>query len=78
MLPFLKKRYATEGMVVTQRTPDDYTEEQDTALETASKDMLDAFNSSDYKKLASAFKNAFQICESEPHEEGEHTNESEE
>lgn len=78
MLPFLKKRYATEGMVVTQRTPDDSKEpSNDSVLEITAKEALDAINANDYKKFAASLKAFFEICDSYPHAEGEHTNEDE-
>lgn len=47
-------------------------------LEACADDIIRAINSKDSKMLAEAIKAAFEICDSEPHEEGPHTNESEE
>lgn len=50
-------------------------EEEVDSIEAAAEDMLKAFEEKDVKKLAAAVRAAFDILDSEPHEEGPHTNE---
>jgi len=62
--------------------PDDYGDEDqgpESDLEAAMADFCDAEKSEDYKGMAEAFRHAFTLLESEPHEEaGEPEEESEE
>lgn len=44
------------------------------SLHSASADLLAAFHAKDVKAISAALKAAFEICDSEPHEEGEHIN----
>lgn len=76
-LPFLKMKPQTG--VATEIRPSDYQDEpkEDNGLEACAQDMINAFNSNDAKGLAAAIKAAFEICDTYPHEEGEHTNEME-
>ncbi len=81
MLPFLRKKSEASqpGIIMKTRTPDATTEpevgdESDHAIEAAASDLIDAVHSKDIKRTADAIKAAFEICESQPHEEGEHTN----
>lgn len=73
MLPFLKKQQ--EGSISApvehvRREPD---EESDyDMLESAAEDLISAVHSKDVKAVCSALRAAFQMCESEPHEEAEH------
>ena len=74
MLPFLKKD--EEGSVsvpveTKKRTPDE--DAPFDALETAGQDLCDAVHAKDAKAVAQALRAAFELLESEPHEEGEHT-----
>lgn len=71
MLPFLKNQY--EGSVSTppdtiHREPDEDSEFD--SLEVAAQDLCDAIHSKDYKGVASALRAAFDLLESQPHEEG--------
>lgn len=53
-------------------------EEQDdprAAAKAAAKDILSAIEAKDESMLAAALESAFQIFDSQPHEEGDHTNE---
>jgi hypothetical protein len=81
MLPFLKKKedVTSPGLIVKTRMPDKTEENQDTGSEgmhSAAQDLLSAIESKDTKAIASALKAAFDIADSQPHEEGAHTNES--
>lgn len=79
-LPFLKPKQIA-GVIISHRKPDsdapqpmDEMEGSDSALEAAAQDILRAINSKDSQHLAQAIRAAFQILDSEPHEEGPHTN----
>lgn len=81
VLPFLKRRNepGIAGTIIKNRTPDQKPKEdqEDTseAHKSAASDLLRAIESKDISGIAEALHNAFQIMDSEPHEEGEHTNE---
>lgn len=47
-------------------------------LESAAQDLLDAIEKKDTKALAIALRAAFELCDSEPHEEGPHLEDGEE
>jgi len=73
------------GLMISKRTPDEPAgkEEpmQDDAnheLEMAMEDFLRAMNAKDSKAMAVAIKDAFDICDAQPHEEGPHTNDYDE
>lgn len=73
MLPFLK--YNKEASVSIpqesiKREPDDGAEYD--MLESAAEDLMHAVASKDVKAIAAALKAAFEICDAQPHEEGEH------
>lgn len=75
MLPFIKKSKEASVAVPSQsveRKPDDESEEAFDSLEMVAQDLIDAMQSKDAKLLALALRSAFQICDLEPHEEGEH------
>ena len=73
MIPFLKNRQeaSASGPVEPVKRKPDHEEDYD-SLHVAAEDMLTAIKSGDAKALASALKAAFQIVDSEPHEEGTH------
>ena len=79
MLPFLKPKSHSAGVIIQQRKPDDKDESEmdmgDHAMEAAAEDIMKAINSKDSRHLALALRAAFQILDSEPHEEGPHTKE---
>ena len=72
MLPFLKAKEASVSMPAesVKRKPDE--EEDMDYLEGCMAELCEAVKSGDAKGAAAAFRAAFQILESEPHEEGEH------
>lgn len=82
MLPFLKPRQQS-GLTISIRKPDGGSEESHTAgdedhgLDSCSEDLIKAMHAKDAKGVTSALKAAFEILDSQPHEEGEHTNEDE-
>lgn len=79
-LPFLKPK-ATAGVIISQRKPDGGNEiegmdgDEDAGLNAAAADLIRAVHSKDEMSVASALRAAFEILDSQPHEEGEHTNE---
>lgn len=80
MLPFLKPR-SQSGLIVSTRKPDGGSEEshmeghEDEGLDACSEDLIRAMHAKDTKGVSSALKAAFELLDSEPHEEGPHTNE---
>lgn len=76
MLPFLKPKKQT-GLIIAHRIPDGGSqlshEEGDDlqALESAAEEIIRAIQAKDARQLANAIKDAFDICESTSHEEGE-------
>ncbi len=82
-LPFLKPK-AAAGLIIAQRKPDGASNlegmdgEEDQGLNAAAADLIRAIHSKDEAGVVSALRAAFELMEEEPHEEGEHTNESEE
>jgi hypothetical protein len=81
MLPFLKTKRQDSGIATVYRAPDEGKEQKENdsqGLEVAATDLHSAIESKDIKGIAEALKAAFLILDAMPHEEGEHTNESEE
>ena len=76
MLPFLKNKH--EGSI--SETPDHIKREHDEdsqeaeydMLESAAEDLISAVHSKDVKAVCSALRAAFEMMESQPHEEGPH------
>lgn len=80
LLPFLKNKQKNQtGVIVQERAPDAPAEDSgdDSALHAAAQDILRAISDNDYQHLALAIRAAFDICDSQPHEEGPHLNEEE-
>ena len=70
MLPFLKKNHESSVSV-----PETVTREHDEdfdSLEVAAEDLMNAVHSKNAKAVASALRAAFELMDSEPHQEGEH------
>ena len=74
MLPYLKdKDFGTVALSdKIERKPDEEHEDEADSLEGAMSELHSALNSKDYKGAAAIFRSAFELLESEPHEEGEH------
>jgi hypothetical protein len=73
MIPFLKRKdEASVSMPADsiKREPDE--EPEYDALESAGQDLIDAVKSGDAKAAAAALRAAFQLADSQPHEEGPH------
>lgn len=72
MIPFMRNKEASvSGPVDIERRKPDEEPEYD-ALESAAEDLCNAVAAKDYKGVAAALRAAFQLADSEPHEEGEH------
>lgn len=80
MLPFLKPKQGSGVIIQSHRSPDQSSDESkeveeiNPGLIACAHDMIVALHSKDSKALAMAIKAAFEICDSEPHVEGEHVN----
>ncbi len=77
LLPFLKNKDASvAGLIIKNRTPDEKPEQdQDdssAAIESCAQELIRAVHAKDTKAVSEALKDAFEILESMPHEEGEH------
>jgi hypothetical protein len=73
MLPMLKrnKEASASGPIESvERKPDQ--EPEFDSMEAAAQDLCDAIHSKDMKAIAAALRAAFELMESQPHEEGEH------
>lgn len=74
------KQSNTAGVIIKNRSPDlkqeesEETPDNSAAIETAAQALIDAVHSKDTKAVADALQDAFDILDSMPHEEGEHTN----
>jgi hypothetical protein len=73
-LPFLKPQRRDAAVMIAERKPDGNIKENadadgDQGLQAAAADMLRAIAAKDDKGLAEAFRAAFEILESQPHEE---------
>ena len=83
MIPFLKKqRGGIAGISTEYRKPDETTKEKSAAdeepgLKACAADLMRAVSNGDEIGVAKAIRAAFEILDSEPHEEGEHINKSE-
>ncbi len=77
-LPFLRNNNQGSGTVThVRRAPDSPEDTAHDGLRAASRDLIHAFASGDEDKVMAALRAAFQILDSEPHEEGPHLNEGE-
>ena len=81
-LPFLKPKHQA-GLIMEMRKPDGSSEEtgtedeSDPGLMSAAEDLIRAIHAKDAKGAMEALKSAFEMMDAAPHEEGPHTNESE-
>lgn len=70
MLPFLKSKHeaGVSGPVeIIDREPDEFD-----PLESAMQELHGALHVRDYKSAAEIFRSAFELMDSQPHEEGPH------
>lgn len=80
MLPFLKRnKEGSASMEVDHvtRKPDEDKEQDYDGLEAAMEELATHLAAKDFKAAAACFRAAMQLCDSEPHEEGPHTNDQE-
>lgn len=72
-LPFLRHKHEASVAATPEvvKRESDHEEEYD-SLESAADDLISAVHAKDSKGVASAMRAAFEIMDSEPHEEGEH------
>lgn len=73
MLPFLKhsKEGSMQGPVETIQREHDEDSGFD-MVEACAEDLIEAVHKKDVKAVAQALRAAFEICDSEPHQEGPH------
>ncbi len=72
MLPFLKNKHEASGSTSEPiKREHDESFEYD-GLETAMEELGEHLSSKNWKAAAECFKAAFQMCDEEPHLEGEH------
>lgn len=71
MLPFLKNKQEGSMSGPVEPIKREHDEDYD-MLESAAEDLISAVHSKDVKAVASALKAAFEMCDSQPHEEGPH------
>jgi len=79
MLPFLAPKKQA-GVIMAKRVgektePMHEEGEHEPGLMAAAEDLISAVHAKDAKAVADAFKAAFEVCESYPHEEGPHIGE---
>lgn len=78
MLPFLKPQRVAGVIVAKTRSPEGGIKENEddndnAALHSAADDLIRAIHAKDTVGVAAALQAAFEIADSRPHEEGEHT-----
>ena len=74
MLPFLKPKAVGSVVVLDSKQKPSHEEgEHPPELMAAAEDLLSAIANKDAKAVADAMSAAFYYCDSQPHEEGEHT-----
>lgn len=79
MLPFQKDKKTIAGLIIAKRKPDggheEFTSEDSDSdgLEMACQEMMKAFKADDSKAFSAALRSAFEILDSEPHEEYDHS-----
>jgi hypothetical protein len=74
MLPFLKKKQEGSMSAPVESIEREHDEGAEfDVLESAAEDLISAVHAKDVKGVAMAMRAAFELMESEPHKEGEHT-----
>jgi hypothetical protein len=74
MLPYLKDKEVGTVAIPDkiERKPDEEGGDEFDSLESAMSELHSALNAKDFKSAASIFRSAFELLDSEPHEEGSH------
>ncbi len=75
MLPFLKKPKSTAALIISQRKPDDSSNDNE-HLPAICKILIKAIKNEDEVLLGETLKAAFELFDSQLHAEGPHTNET--
>jgi len=84
MLPFLSNKKSKAGyaqdMIVKDRKPDQSDDKDDPKafLKACAQDLIDAIKSENVDKVAQVLEDTFEMLDSQPHEEGPHTEEGQE
>lgn len=77
MLPFLKNKQqkaSQTGVIVKQRGSDEVPEDDSNpGIEACAMELIIGMHTKDVKMVAKAIQSAFEILESQPHEESPHT-----
>lgn len=77
MLPFLKNK-KQPGVIIQERAPDHpEMQRDDDGLSACAQDLMDGIAKGNKQMIADAIRAAFQILDSEPHEEGPHLDDEE-
>lgn len=82
MLPHLKRKESSiAGLIIKNRQPDQKPEEmegseKDSSIKEHAQALIDAVHSKNVQGVEDALRSAFEVLDSEPHEEGPHTNDS--
>jgi hypothetical protein len=80
-LPFLKPK-SIAGVILSKRKPDGGQETtgmegvEDPGLMACAEDLIRAMHAKDAQHVALALRAAFDLLDAQPHDEGEHTNET--
>jgi hypothetical protein len=70
MLPFLKNKIQSPGIITQQRTPDQPAEDtDDNGLEACASDLIHAVHAKDTSGVVAALKAIVEILDSQPEEE---------
>lgn len=80
-LPWMKRRSQQSGISIEYRKPDSSkqdSDDNDSGLDMGAEDLIRAIEQKDKSKVKAAIRAMFEILDSEPHEEGPHTNEGQE
>lgn len=72
----MNKKVASIGTVIKERSPETPEIVEDSGLEACAMELIMAIHLKDIKAVTKALRNAFELCELEPHAEGPHTYES--
>jgi hypothetical protein len=76
LLPIFKNRQAgpaSTGLIVKVREPDEKPEEDSSSGKHACmRELANALKTDNYQAAAQALQDFFELCDSEPHEEGSH------
>jgi hypothetical protein len=84
VLPFLKRNQSSvAGLIIKNRTPDEKpadesekteeNQEHDEAIRACAQDLIRSVHAHDVKGVADAMRSAFEILETLPHEEVDHS-----